>query len=380
MPQFGVDVVPMVGPGHVVADWLRECGVREIVETRHFPGGWKKQRGFGRTTLPYRYLECGMHARAEIERLVASHQIEVILASLPFAWITGGIVARQGRMPIVWRAGGSYLNAAQKLGLWGLTRVLSPDLLLCNSHAVENTFSPLIPAPVEVVPNGFDQRRFHPLAGDARKYRPPGSRYVVGCAMRLADSKRPEDFVALAAALRQRRPDVRFLLAGEGSRRADLEQVARRMGADNLAFLGFVSDMPSFHAACDLLVLPSRSEGCSNFMLEAAAMGKPTVAAAIPPVIELARATESSVLFELGDVRGLVSTVAQLLASPERLEALGARGAAQAGRFTARACAARISAILRALVHEHRARRDPGRAASSRLHRPGPDRVKEAAE
>jgi glycosyltransferase involved in cell wall biosynthesis len=366
LPRFGVEVFPLVGPGHIVADWLRECGVAEIHETSHFPGGWRKQRGLGRLTLPARYVDCGLRASAEIERLVGEHAIDLILASLPFAWITGSLVARRAGLPIVWRAGGTYLNAAQQVSLWGLTRVQRPDLLLCNSEAVRATFSPLIPAPVEVVPNGVQLEAFHPGAGDASRYRPIGARWVVGCAMRLAESKRPRDVIAIAARLQSSHPDVRFLLAGEGSQRAALEQLARESGARNLSFLGFVSDMPSFYAACDLLVLPSRSEGCPNYLLEATAMGKPVVAAAIPPVVELLRSTENGVLFDLGDVPGFARAVSDLLSAPQRLLALGANGLRSIHQFSAAASAERIAAISTALVAAHAAKRDPSRAPNLR--------------
>jgi glycosyltransferase involved in cell wall biosynthesis len=363
LPEFGVEVIPMVGPGHIVADWLRECGVQGIVESPHFPGGWAKQRGLGRLTLPARYLDCGLRARAQMASLIDEHSVDVIFASLPFAWITGSLVARRARIPIVWRAGGTYLNAAQKVALWSLTRFQRPDLLLCNSGAVRTTFHPLVPAPVEVVPNGVDRTVFHPGAGDAARYRPAAASYVIGCAMRLADSKRPWDFIELAARLRSACPGVRLLLAGEGSRRAELEQLARRLGADNLSFLGFVPDMPSFYAACDLLVLPSRSEGCPNYLLEAVAMGKPVVASAIAPIIELVQVTENALLFELGDVNGLTAAVQELLAQPERLRALSQSALAHADQFSARTCAARIAAILRALVAEHAAK--PGRSRAA---------------
>jgi glycosyltransferase involved in cell wall biosynthesis len=198
--------------------------------------------------------------------------------------------------------------------------------------------------------------------------------------MRLADSKRPWDFIELAARLRRSCPDARFLLAGEGSRRAELEQLARQSGADNLTFLGFVADMPSFYAACDLLVLPSRSEGCPNYLLEATAMGKAVVASAIAPVVELVRVTENAVLFELGDVNGLSHAVSELLSNPERLRALGERGLSHAEQFSARACAARIAVILRALVAERAAKPGPSPAAARPLARPGSRSEGAAAE
>lgn len=370
----------MVGPGPIVADWLRECGVRDIVETKNFPGGWKKQQGFGRLTLPWRYLDCGIQARAEIARMADTRGIDIVLASLPFAWITGTLVARRAGIPIVWRAGGTYLNVAQSSSLWMVTRVQRPDLLLCNSSAVRDTFSPLVPAPVEVVFNGVDQRVFHRGAGDVRRYRPLEASQVIGCAMRLADSKRPQDFVALAASLKSQYPKARFLLAGEGSRRAQLEQMAREMGASNLSFLGFVADMPSFYAACDLLVLPSRSEGCPNFMLESVAMGKAMVAADIAPIAELVRTTEHALLYPLGDVTELAAAVHGLLSEPEQRTALAARALSHAHQFTARASAAKIAGLLQRLVAEYSGRAVPSRVVPLLPGRPPRTEEKAVAE
>jgi glycosyltransferase involved in cell wall biosynthesis len=380
MPHFGVEVVPMVGPGPIVADWLRECGVRDIVETKNFPGGWKKQRGLGRLTLPWRYLDCGVQAQSEIARMADTRGIDIILASLPFAWITGTLVARRAGIPIVWRAGGTYLNLAQRASLWMVTRVQRPDLLLCNSGAVRNTFSPLVPAPTQVVFNGVDQRVFHSAAGDVRRYRPVGASHVIGCAMRLADSKRPQDFVALAARLKSEHPKARFLLAGEGSRRAQLEQMAEQMGASNLSFLGFVADMPSFYAACDLLVLPSRSEGCPNFMLESVAMGKAMVAADIAPVVELVETTEHAVLYRLGNVTELVAAVRGLLSDPERRSALAGQALSRAHQFTARASAAKIAGILERLVAEYSGKPVPSRVVPLLPGRPPRTEEKALAE
>src|SRR6185369_1253755 len=97
---------------------------------------WAPQRGLRRLTLPWRYFSCGLRARRQIAELVQEQRSEIIVASLPFAWITGTLVARRAGIPIVWRAGGARINWLQKAGLFILTKWLRPDLLLCNGEAV----------------------------------------------------------------------------------------------------------------------------------------------------------------------------------------------------------------------------------------------------
>jgi glycosyltransferase involved in cell wall biosynthesis len=355
-PEFGVDVLPVVGPGQAVVDWLRERGVKEFAHTEHFPGGWAKLSGLRRVKLPHRYLLCGVRARAQIAELVARHEADVIVASLPFAWITGTLVAREAGIPIVWRAGGSEINVVQKSAMWMTTRVLRPDLLLCVGEAVRRTFSPLIPAPVAVVRNGVDHSLFRPGNGSGKGYRPEGADCVIGCAERLTLSKRPQDFVALAALLRERFPGARFLLAGEGSQRPWFECMAREAGATNLEFLGYVSDMPSFYETCDIVVLPSGAEGCPNVVLEAMAMGKPIVAAGVAAVLELIRHGDNGLVYELGNIAQFGNLVGSLISDREQRELLAVQAKKTAQELNALDNAKIVTALIKQVVAEHRAR------------------------
>jgi glycosyltransferase involved in cell wall biosynthesis len=359
LPEFGVDVTVMAGPGQAIIEWLEAGHAGKIVRSENFPGGGPPRKGLRRVTLPYHFIELGLRARAQIKELVAEAPCDVILASLPFAWITGSVVARELGVPIAWRAGGYYLNAAQIAGMWGLTHFLRPDLLICNAKSVADTFHPLIPAPLEILPNGVDMGVFNPHAGRRARFRPPNAQVVIGFAGRLATAKRPEDVLALAARLRESTPEARVLIAGEGTRRPDYEALARELGADNVGFLGYVADMPSFYAACDIIVLPSRSEGSSNMLLEAMACGKPVVASDIPPLREQLDQEHTGLTYPLGDVEELARLVRQLIAEPNLRRELSERGLRAASRASARVSAEKLALILKRLVAEADAKRSP---------------------
>jgi glycosyltransferase involved in cell wall biosynthesis len=363
LPEFGVDVTVMAGPGQAIIDWLEAGHAGKIIHSENFPGGGRPRKGLRRVTLPYHFIELGLRARSQIKELLAESPFDVILASLPFAWITGSIVAREAGIPIVWRAGGYYINPVQVAGMWSLTHFLRPDLLICNANAVADTFHPLIPAPLEILPNGVDVNVFNPNAGSPGRYRPPEARFVVGFAGRLATSKRPEDVIALAARLRETEPDTRVLIAGEGTRRPEYEALAQKVGADNVRFLGYVGDMPSFYAACDIIVLPSRSEGSSNMLLEAMACGKPVVASDIPPMREQLDHDHTGLTYPLGDIDELSRLVSELRADTGLCRELAARGLAAAARSSARSSAKRLAQILSRLVVEARAKRSPAERA-----------------
>ncbi|HEV8549604.1 MAG TPA: glycosyltransferase family 4 protein [Polyangiaceae bacterium] len=379
LPRFGVDPTVVAGPGQAIIDWLEAEGVENVVKSGNFPGGWPKQRGLAKLGLPLRVLGCGLRARAELDGLARATRFDVIVASLPFAWFTGSLVAKAHGVPIVWRAGGAYINPAQAAGMWLATRFIRPDLLVCNGQAVKSTFAPVVPAPVAILPNGVDTSVFHPGAGDRSRFRPPGARWVVGYAGRLAVRKRPQDVIELAARLEQTRPGAHVILAGEGSKREEYAALARARGADNVSFLGYVADMPSFYAACDLVVLPSSSEGSSNAVLEAMASGLTVVATDIPPLVEQIEHGVTGLIYPLGDVSAFTRSVESLLDDESLRQAMAARAFEHAQSFTTLAAAERLASLVKELVAAHA--RQPGSsretaaepAATTATSRPRPE-------
>jgi glycosyltransferase involved in cell wall biosynthesis len=349
LPKLGVKLTVIGGPGKALADWMSGAHDARYIESAHFPS-WPPQRGWRAVSLPFRYVACGLAARTEFARVLREERSDVVVASLPFTWVVGSLVALAQGVPIVWRAGGFRVGPLQRTLLWLFTRFVRPDLLLCNGEAVRGRFHPLIGGPVAVLPNGVDPDVFSPSAGDARRYRPPGAELVVGFAGRLARSKHLEDLIALAVRLATHSPPVCLLVAGSGEEREHCRAAATAAGAKNLEFLGFVSDMPSFYAACDVIVLPSDSEGCSNVLLEAMHSRKAVVATNIPPVVEFVKDHETGLIYPLGDVAALTRAVEELLADGNLRAHLAANAEKAVADLTAPAAAEGLAHLLRDVV------------------------------
>jgi glycosyltransferase involved in cell wall biosynthesis len=348
----GVDVVPLVGPGQTVVRWLQDQGVAEIMHSRRFPGAWPRPGKLGRLLLPGRYLQCVRGVAADVDRLIRERAIDLVYAAMPFSWVAATEPARVHGVPVVWRAGGTKISAIERAILRTWSRVRAPDLLLCCSETVRATFGPLIPAPAEVVRNGVELSRFRPGRGTPEMYRPPGAQLVVGMAARLAPEKQPEDFVAMAALLMRHHPRAAFLVAGEGSRRPQYEALARQHGLERqMKFLGYVEDMRSFYAACDVLTLPSRSEGLPNMVLEAMAMEKPVVVTDHVARTGVLRHEREGLVYPVGDVDAFAACVDRLLHSETLRLSLGRRAHEHARReHDAFRSARKIANMLHALV------------------------------
>jgi glycosyltransferase involved in cell wall biosynthesis len=177
---------------------------------------------------------------------------------------------------------------------------------------------------ITVVPNGVDIDAFGPSTGDERsrlraELGVPADVPVVVCVGRLVDGKGHDDLVQAVAALE----GTWLLLVGDGDRRAELEDLCRRVGAsDRVRFAGDRRDVPAVLGACDVFALASRSEGLPLAVLEAMAAGLPVVATALPGVVPLL-AGGAGEQVPPADVARLAAAIARLVADPSARARLG---------------------------------------------------------
>ena len=183
--------------------------------------------------------------------------------------------------------------------------------------------------PVVALYNGVDTSQFHPRDRSAcrRELGLPAAPIVLYVGS-LIERKGVGCLIeALARGVSEKR--VEAYLAGEGSQRARLEELARHGEArDRVHFVGSIARdrVHLWMGAADVLVLPSHSEGRPNVVLEALASGIPVVASAVNGTTELIRDGEDGLLFRPGDVAGLRACIARVLAEHELATTFAAGG------------------------------------------------------
>ncbi|HEX6939822.1 MAG TPA: glycosyltransferase family 4 protein [Longimicrobiales bacterium] len=130
---------------------------------------------------------------------------------------------------------------------------------------------------------------------------------------------------ALATLTRAGR-DVRVDLVGEDTSGGAVQRIAHELGvADRVAFHGFLPQrraVPVVHAA-DLMAVTSRHEAGPVAMLEAAAVGVPTVGTAVGHVRDWA--PDAAVAVPIGDADALAAAIAGLLDDDARRLAIARR-------------------------------------------------------
>jgi glycosyltransferase involved in cell wall biosynthesis len=183
------------------------------------------------------------------------------------------------------------------------------------------------PKRVHLIYNGVDQGVFRPGDQGAARRKlgldpvRPALLYVGN----LFPVKGPDVLIEACARLAAGGVDFDLHVVGRGPLRPQLErQAAERGVGDRVRFHGVVAHerLPDWFRAATALVLPSRSEGVPNVLLEAAACGTPFVASAVGGVPEVSH-LGSGRLAPPGDAAGLADALRALLADPPRPGAAG---------------------------------------------------------
>lgn len=147
--------------------------------------------------------------------------------------------------------------------------------------------------------------------------------------------------------IRERVPDLRLTLVGDGEDRSHLEAMAAPYG-DAVRFTGYLDqeNVAAILRESDALVLPSFAEGVPVVLMEAMASGKPVVATQVGGVSELVEDGVSGFVVPPGDPESLAGAIITL-ADPKIRTRMGAAGRAKVTtEFDIRHEAARIAALL----------------------------------
>jgi glycosyltransferase involved in cell wall biosynthesis len=177
---------------------------------------------------------------------------------------------------------------------------------------------------VVFVPNGIPDQ---PPGDGARVRRELGlapSDGVVGTVCGLRQEKELQTALRALGRLAHRRPNLRFVVVGDGPERRSLERLADELGVPTL-FLGHRpnEEMPDLLAAMDVLVCSSRFEGMPLALLEWMAAGKAIVASRVGGIPSIVNHDQEAVLVPPRDHLAFAEEIARLLDDPSERRRLG---------------------------------------------------------
>jgi len=181
------------------------------------------------------------------------------------------------------------------------------------------------PRRFRLVPLGVDTEAFAPDPDRRVPTRAalgvPADAPVVSYVARIVPEKRPELFLAAARHVLDARPDVWFLLVGQGAGVESAREEAMRLGlGERLLMPGFVEHLPDVYHASDVFLSTSRYEGFGLAIAEAMAAGVPVVSTLVGGVADVVG--DAGILEPSSDAAVLAGHVLALLNDGRRRLAL----------------------------------------------------------
>ena len=268
----------------------------------------------------------------ELIALMRAERFDVVQTFLIGGNLWGRLAALAAGVPVV-------IASERNVDVWeepakrwlGLALARVTDRIVANADAVRDYLvrRGADPRRVVTIRNGVDVARFA-TAVDRDRIRGTlgfGPEHTVAAIVaRLEPQKGQDVVIEVASRLRERFPELRWLLVGGGSAEASLRaEVVRRDLADRVIFTGFRTDSADLLRAADLSVLVSTKEGLSNTLLESLVAGLPVVASRVGGNAEVV-AGGAGLLVPPRDANALAHAVEMIAGDPAAAVRMGARG------------------------------------------------------
>ena len=368
--QIGMDVIGVSASGPYVPE-LESWGIRHI-PLQHAT----RSAAAGQDILAF----------FELRQLLRRIRPDIVHTHNPKPGLYGRLAARTIGVPgVVNTVHGLYASPDDRALTRGAVYSLERLASLCSAaELVQNvedfTLLDRLGVPQKklvLLGNGVDLERFRPAATPSQRrvardqLGVRGDGVVVGIVARLVWQKGFRELFAAADILRNRCPNVRFVVVGDtdpdksdaiGSVERDLAQHRGR-----IVFAGSRDRMEEVYRAFDLFVLPSHREGFPRSAMEAAASGLPVIATDIRGCREVVTHGLTGLLVPLRDPSRLAAAVEELASDADLRRRMGEAGRRKAeAEFDDRTVIAKTLQVYERVLdpdRDSRRRRTPRSAA-----------------
>lgn len=230
-----------------------------------------------------------------------------------------------------------YLNGvsiSRQLRRWILTRKANRFIAVSTDmvQALQNVG--IAPEKIALIPNGVGLTTLnHNRTALKPKLLGNAELKVVLFVGRLVEDKGLDRLITVWASMPSH-DRAALLIVGDGPLRKDLESQAKGLRLlPSVGFLGHQRDVSAFYSMADLFVLPSRTEGVSNSLLEAMASGLPVVASDVGGNRDIIEHGQSGLLVDWENIPACVQVLSTLLSEAGLRSRIGSAARARAKCF-----------------------------------------------
>jgi glycosyltransferase involved in cell wall biosynthesis len=300
--------------------------------------------------LPIRrtYDLTALRAALDLKLFLKQQKVQIVNTFFESSDLWAGLVTKSmSKAKLVWARRDMGILRARKHNLAYRLMAGAPDAVFAVSdqvrrHCIE--IDRIDPARVQTIYNGLDLSDWDTTSRPAK---PPGE-FLVTTVGNIRRVKGHDLFIKAAAAIMPQFPKVSFSIAGDVLDPvyfAELQSLVRDLGlADCFRFDGGIVDLRPHLAVADIFVLPSRSEGFSNALVEAMAASLPVVATGVGGNAEAVQDGYTGFIVPPEDPAALTEAIVRLLSDPALAKAMGLAGKNLATeRFTTETMMRRVS-------------------------------------
>ncbi len=152
------------------------------------------------------------------------------------------------------------------------------------------------------------------------KFKLPKDKLVFGYVGRLALEKGINELLQAYLEIQDKNSVLMLVGPYYGVEALNQELYKKAQESENIVFVGPVSDAERYYATFDYLILPSHREGFGLVVLEAAAMGTPTIVSNIKGPTEFVKDNHNGLYFDVGSAESLKTVLLKVLSDDKSLK------------------------------------------------------------
>ena len=280
--------------------------------------------------LPRTYDFHALRAAFELRRFLQKQRIEIVQTFFESSDLWAGFVTKMmSGAKLIWsrRDMGILRGRKHRIAYRSMSRV--PDKVFAVSEQVRQysiDVDGIESSRVQTIYNGLDLADWTEVPKPAKS----PHEFVVATVGNVRSVKGHDIFIKAAASVVAQFPGVTFTIAGavlEPVYFEELKGLIRDLNlSDKVRFAGNIHDLRSYLAAADIFVLPSRSEGFSNAIVEAMAASLPVVATNVGGNAEAVKEGVSGLVVPSEDPGALAAAITRLLSDPSKAREMGTAG------------------------------------------------------
>lgn len=214
-----------------------------------------------------------------------------------------------------------FLHPLFRFVVWSSDMFLSTSQSILNFWVREST-----PLKFRVIYPPFNLEKYQKAFPPNEIKRNSEEFPTLGYIGRLSEEKGLHYLIHALSIVRKKFPHANLLVAGSGEMEDAFKLLAKEEKLDGcISFLGFQDNPFLVLKNIDLLIVPSRTDGCPIVIVESMASAVPVIASNVGGIPELIT-DDTGVLVTPRNVIALADAITTLLEQPDRIQVMGEKG------------------------------------------------------